>query len=125
MSPDNLQGSCAPCNFIQGSDGKLYGTAAIGGPGGGAVFTLDFGLPKSAPSIARMVPDSGTTGQKVILWGRHLLGATSVSINGAQPAAFQVNSRCLVAGVPAGATAGPVTIPPNSSFTARQSFTGQ
>jgi hypothetical protein len=117
MSPDKLQGSCAPCNFIQGSDGKLYGTAAIGGPGGGAVFSLDFGLPKP-PSITRMVPDAGSTGQKIILWGNHLLGATSVSFNGVPAAAFQVNStQAVVATVPAGATTGPVTITsPNSSL---------
>jgi uncharacterized repeat protein (TIGR03803 family) len=127
MSPGNLQGSCAPCNFIQGSDGKLYGTAAIGGPGGGAVFSLDFGLPKPAPSIARMVPDSGATGQKIILWGSHLLGATSVSFNGVPAAAFQVNStQAVVAAVPAGATTGPVTITTaNGSFTTTQSFTIQ
>src|ERR1022692_3564992 len=33
MNQYNLQGSCAPCRFVQGMDGKLYGTAAIGGPG--------------------------------------------------------------------------------------------
>jgi hypothetical protein len=53
MNRRNLQGGCAPCNFIQGIDGKLYGTAVIGGPGGGAVFSLDFGLPKPPPRVAQ------------------------------------------------------------------------
>ena len=33
MNQYNLQGSCTPCRFVQGMDGKLYGTPAIGGPG--------------------------------------------------------------------------------------------
>jgi hypothetical protein len=82
MNINNLQGSCAPCNFIQGMDGKLYGTAPTGGPGGGAVFSLDFGLPKPLPSVAQLMPASGSVGQKVLLWGSHLLGATSVKFNG-------------------------------------------
>jgi uncharacterized protein (TIGR03437 family) len=74
-----------------------------------------------------MVPDSGATGQKIILWGSHLLGATSVSFNGVPAAAFQVNStQAVVAAVPAGATTGPVTITTaNGSFTTTQSFTIQ
>jgi uncharacterized repeat protein (TIGR03803 family) len=92
MNPYNLQGSCAPCRLIQGMDGNLYGTAAIGGPGGGAVFSLDFGLPPPKPSIAQLVPSSGTVGQQILLWGGHLLGAASVTFNGVPAAAFQVNS---------------------------------
>jgi len=74
-----------------------------------------------------MVPDAGSTGQKIILWGNHLLGATSVSFNGVPAAALQVNStQAVVAAVPAGATTGPVTITsPNGSFTTTQSFTVQ
>ena len=127
MNPDNSQGSCAPCNFIQGSDGKLYGTAATGGLGGGAVFSLDFGLPKPTPFVTRMVPASGTAGQKILLWGGHLVGATAVSFNGVPAAAFQVNStQAVVATVPVGATTGPVTITTaNGSFTTTQSFTIQ
>jgi uncharacterized repeat protein (TIGR03803 family) len=127
MNPSNLQGSCAPCNFIQGSDGRLYGTAAIGGPGGGAVFSLDFGLPKPTPFITRMVPASGTAGQKILLWGGHLVGATSVSFNGVPAAAFQVNStQAVVATVPVGATTGPVTITTaGGSYTTAQELTIQ
>ena len=127
MNPHNLQGSCVPCNFIQAMDGKLYGTAAIGGPGGGAIFSLDFGLPKPKPSLAELVPPSGAVGQRVLLWGGHLLGATSVTFNGVPAAAFQVNStQAVMATVPAGATSGPVTITTaNGSVTSAQSFTIQ
>jgi uncharacterized repeat protein (TIGR03803 family) len=65
MNPSNLQGACGPCNFIQGSDGKLYGTAAIGGPGGGAVFSLDLGLPKPTPFVNRIIPATGSAGQGI------------------------------------------------------------
>jgi len=127
MNPRNQQGSCAPCNLIQAMDGKLYGTAAIGGPGGGAVFSLDFGLPKPKPAVAQLVPESGTSGQRILLWGSHLLGATSVTFNGVPAAAFQVNStQAVMATVPASATTGPVTITTaNGTVTTRQSFTVQ
>jgi len=124
MNLNNLQGGCAPCNFIQGMDGKLYGTAPGGGPGGGAVFSLDFGLPQPKPSVAQLAPSSGTVGQQILLWGGHLLGAASVTFNGVPAAAFQVNStQAVVATVPAGATTGPVTITTaNGSVTAKEDF---
>jgi uncharacterized repeat protein (TIGR03803 family) len=127
MNPRNQQGSCAPCNLIQAMDGKLYGTAAIGGPGGGAVFSLDFGLPKPKPAVAQLVPESGTSGQRILLWGSHLLGATSVTFNGVPAAAFQVNStQAVMATVPASATTGPVTITTaNGTVTSKQDFTVQ
>jgi hypothetical protein len=92
MNLNNLQGGCAPCNFIQGMDGKLYGTAPGGGPGGGAVFSLDFGLPQPKPSVAQLAPSSGTVGQQILLWGGHLLGAASVTFNGV-PAGPTARSR--------------------------------
>jgi uncharacterized repeat protein (TIGR03803 family) len=127
MNSGNLQGSCAPCNLIQAMDGKLYGTAALGGPGGGAVFSLDFGLPKPQPSVAQLIPASGTAGQRILLWGSHLLGATSVAFNGVPAAAFQVNStQAVMATVPAGATTGPVTITTaNGTVTTKQNFSIQ
>jgi len=127
MNPYNLQGSCAPCNFIQAMDGNLYGTAALGGPGGGAVFSLDFGLPKPTPGVEQLVPSSGSVGQKILFWGSHLLGATSVKFNGVPATDFQVNStQALAATVPAGATTGPVTVTTaNGKVTSRQSFTIQ
>jgi hypothetical protein len=125
MNPHNLQGGCAPCNFIQAMDGKLYGTASSGGPGGGAVFSLDFGLPKPPPSVAQLVPPSGSVGQQIMLWGSHLLGATSVTFNGVPAAAVQLNStQAVMATVPQGATSGPVTITTsNGSVTCKQNFT--
>jgi len=125
MNRYNLQGGCAPCQLMQGMDGKLYSTAAIGGPGGGAVFSLDFGLPPPPPTVSALVPSSGSVGQQVLLFGSHLLGATSVTFNGVEASAVRVNSaQAVVATVPAGATTGPVTITTaNGSHTAKESFT--
>jgi hypothetical protein len=125
MNQYNFQGLCAPCQLMQGMDGKLYGTAGIGGPGGGAVFSLDFGLPPPPPTVSALVPSSGAVGQQVLLFGSHLLGATSVTFNGVEASAVQVNSaQAVVATVPAGATTGPVTITTaNGSHTAKESFT--
>ena len=123
----NLQGRCAPCNLIQAMDGKLYGTAAIGGPGGGAVFSLDFGLPKPRPAIAQLAPSSGPVGQKVLLWGSHLLGATSVTFNGVPVTDYHVAStQALEATVPTGATSGPVTVTTaNGTVTSAEIFNVQ
>jgi len=84
-------------------------------------------LPKPRPSVAQLVPSSGTAGQQILLWGSHLLGATSVTFNGVPAAAFQVNStEAVMATVPAGAATGPVTVvTANGSVTTKQNFTIQ
>jgi hypothetical protein len=118
-------GECE-CYLIQGTDGKLYGVAIFGGTySGGTVFVLDAGLPKPSPHVAVFEPKAGPVGQKVLLWGRNLLGATAVSFNGAAAADFVVgSSQGVWAEVPGGATSGPITVTtPNGSFTTTQSFT--
>jgi uncharacterized repeat protein (TIGR03803 family) len=128
LSPGGAQGLC-PCELIQGMDGKLYGVAPFGGnyPGIGAVFSLDVGLPKPLPVISQVYPTAGPVGQKMLLWGKYLLGAKSVSFNGAPAANFSVTSgRSVHATVPPGATTGPVTITTaNGSFKTSQVFTVQ
>jgi hypothetical protein len=124
MNRDNLQGGCAPCQFLQGMDGKLYSSASTGGPGGGAVFSLDFGLPPPPPTVGALLPSSGTVGQQVMLWGSHLLGATSVTFNGVPARSVQITSaQSVLVDVPAGATTGPVTITTaNGSQTTKENF---
>jgi IPT/TIG domain len=122
------QGMCY-CELLEGMDGKLYGAAVLGGPypGGGAIFSLDIGLPKPLPVVSGLFPSAGAVGQKVILWGNYLLGATSVTFNGAPATTFLSTSKQSVqATVPAGATSGPVTVTTaNGSYTTIQSFTVQ
>lgn len=124
MNRYNFQGGCAPCQFLQGMDGKLYSTAETGGPGGGAVFSLDFGLPPPPPKLGALLPSSGAVGQQILLFGSYLLGATSVTFNGVPATSVQVTSaQTVLVDVPAGATTGPMTITTeNGSVTTKENF---
>jgi hypothetical protein len=122
----NAQDGGCPCYLIQGSDGKLYGTAFnLGLDGAGTIFVLDAGLPPPPPRIAQLRPVSGAVGQKVLLWGRDMLGATAVDFNGTPATDFVVaSSQGVWADVPSGATSGPITVTtPNGSYTTSESFT--
>ena len=114
---------------MEGMDGKLYGVTPRGGPypGVGAIFSLDIGLPKPLPVVSGLFPASAAAGQKVILWGNYLLGATSVTFNGIPATIVRSTSKqSVMATVPTGATTGPVTVTtPNGSFTTTQNFTVQ
>jgi uncharacterized repeat protein (TIGR03803 family) len=128
LNDTDVQGKC-PCYMVEGMDGKLYASAPLGGPypGYGVVFSLDIGLPKPVPLVSGLYPASGAVGQRVLLWGNWLLGATSVTFNGVPASAVSVTSvQTVYATVPAGATTGPVTITTaNGSYTTTQSFTVQ
>ena len=122
---DQSLGDCE-CRVVQGSDGKLYGAAYEGGTyQGGTIWVLDAGLPPPKPWIGSAIPQAGAVGQRVLLWGRNLLGATAVSFNGTTAEHFGVaSSQGVWAWVPIGATTGPITVTtPNGSFTTTQSFT--
>jgi hypothetical protein len=128
MDVAGSQGQCG-CILVEGMDGKLYAVAAGGGnyPGVGAIFSLDIGLPRPQPAVTGLYPPSGAVGQKVILWGNYLLGASAVSFNGTPATSYKSTSvQSVYATVPSGATTGPVTITTaNGSYTTTQSFTVQ
>ena len=118
-------GSYPAAPLTQGSDGRLYGTAAFGGAyNAGLIFSIGFGLPKPLPVVARLQPSSGSAGAPVLIAGQNLLGATSVSFHGTA-ATFEVaGSGYVRTSVPAGATSGPVTVvTPNGSVTSSANFT--
>lgn len=96
-------------------------------PGNGAVFSLNIGLPKPKPMVSGLYPATGPAGTKVLLWGNYLLGATSVTFNGAPASAINVTSvQSVIATVPPDATTGVVTITTaNGSFTTTTDFTVQ
>ena len=122
-----VTGECE-CWIIQGSDGKLYGTAVGEGTYQlGTIFSLDLGLPPPKPHIGLFEPASEAVGKWVLLWGSNLLGATAVSFNGTPATKFAVaSSQGVFAEVPSGATSGPITITtPNGASTSKQSFTVQ
>jgi hypothetical protein len=126
FSPSNgaTQGLC-PCRLIQGSDGKIYGSALGGGPGGfGVVFSLDVGLPAPAPQALKFAPQSGPAGTRVRIWGNNLLGASVEfgGVPGGKVAAAGPNY--LWATVPDGAPSGPITVTtPGGTSTTPASFT--
>ena len=123
LSP--TQGSCE-CQLIQGSDGKLYGVAENGATyGGGTVFVLDAGLPPPKPHVGLFVPQAGSAGQRILLWGGSLLGATAVAFNGTAATQFKVASnQGIWVNVPLGATTGPISVTtPNGTCVTTQSFT--
>jgi uncharacterized repeat protein (TIGR03803 family) len=102
---DDGQGPTA--SPVQGTSGKIYGTATFGGAyEDGTFFSLALGL---EPFI-KTLPTSGVVGANVNILGNNLVGTTSVTFNGVE-AAFTVKSDTYIkATVPAGASTGGVSV---------------
>jgi hypothetical protein len=115
-----------PCNLVQGTDGRIYRISYYQNTYG-TFFVLDLALPKPPPFVPFFVPQSGETGQQVLLWGRNLLAASSVSFYGTPATSFSVaSSQGIWVSVPVGASTGPITVTtPNGSYTTSQIFTVQ
>ncbi len=113
--------------LIQGSDGRIYGTAASGGRYGlGTIFALDIGLPKPAPQALRFSPARGSPGDKIRIWGYNLLEASVTFNNVAAASASNSGPNYVWAIVPSGATTGPITVTtPGGTSTTAASFTVQ
>jgi uncharacterized repeat protein (TIGR03803 family) len=127
MNP-RQDGGCT-CYLTQGSDGVIYGAAAIDGLNiyeTGSFFALDAGLPKPQPSAAYFTPQAGPAGTRVRIWGNYLLSA-SVSFNGTPGTDVAGSGPNYVwATVPAGASSGPITVTtPGGTVTTTTSFTVQ
>ncbi|HXJ92025.1 MAG TPA: choice-of-anchor tandem repeat GloVer-containing protein [Terriglobia bacterium] len=106
--------------LFQSTSGAFYGMAYGGGINNdGTIDTLDLGL---GPFL-RTVPAYGKVGQRVLVLGNNLSGATSVAFNGT-PAKFTVASSTLITAlVPAGATTGPVQVTtPSGTLTSNVRF---
>ncbi len=89
--------------------GAAAGPVSVTTPGGtasGPSFTVT--LPR--PAISSFTPSSGGVGTAVTVTGSNFNGATQVAFNGV-PAAFTViSSSAIVAGVPSGASTGPISV---------------
>jgi hypothetical protein len=90
----------------------MAGTAIEGGSGGlGTVFRIDQGLAPPLPVIGYLSPASVAPNSSVIIAGQHLLGVTAVSFNGvAAETVASLGPNYVEAGVPLGATSGPLTV---------------
>jgi len=119
-----------PQGVIQGADGKLYGVAAVcgvdsqGHEASGAIFTVDAGLAPPQSVIATFTPASGKINSQVTIRGDHFVGTTAVSLNGVKAAFKVLNTKFIIATVPAGASTGPITVTnAGGKSISRQSFT--
>ena len=95
-------GANTPVDLDTGPDGSLYYLEH-----GTRVGRISF---RSTPTVSGFGPSSGPAGQRVVIDGTYLAGATSVTFNG-RPATFSVVwDTKLVATVPAGATDGQIQV---------------
>ena len=99
--------------LMQATNGQFYGTTYGGGiensdcsSGCGTVFGLSTGM---SPFVETL-PTSGRAGQSVVILGNNLTGSTQVSFNGTSATFKVVSPTEIRTSVPAGATAGKVTV---------------
>jgi len=92
---------------MQHTNGDFYGTTSAGGTSGfGTVFSLSAGL----PAFVETIPAAGRLGAAVRILGTDLMGATSVTFNGAAAVFDVVSSTEITTTVPAGASSGKVQV---------------
>jgi uncharacterized repeat protein (TIGR03803 family) len=101
-----IDGSDPWQSLMQHTNGKLYGTTAIGPIGlGGSVFSLDVG----APPFVLAQPNIGKAGGTIGLFG-DFTGVTSVTFNGVTASISGTGTTFRVATIPAGPATGLIKI---------------
>ena len=104
---DRTDGESPYGGLVQASNGIFYGTTEYGGINtDGTVFSLSMGL---GPFV-KTLPTRGTVGEKVIIQGTNLIGATAVTFNGSAAVFTVVSKTEITTVVPTGATSGKVTV---------------
>jgi uncharacterized repeat protein (TIGR01451 family) len=92
-------------------DGISSGPIRVTTPAGSSVSAQNFILTGFAPTIEDFEPASGPPGTRVVVQGARFFGATAVTFNGTNAAAFEVVADSqLHAVVPAQATTGPIRV---------------
>ena len=88
------------------------GAATLAGAGASTSTTSVATLVPMVPVVDALAPGSGAPGQAVAVTGSGFAGVVAVLFNGVPAASFAVQSpnRLMVATVPPGATAGPVSV---------------
>jgi hypothetical protein len=113
---NGANGGTPEASVVQAADGKIYGTAILGGTvasnktAEGTVWRLDAGLPAPAAAVAAFTPTSGVVGSKVTIRGSNFIGTTAVTFNGLSAAFKVLNVQFITATVPVGATSGSITV---------------
>ncbi len=96
-----------PGSLVQETNGKLYGTASLGGAiGNGTIFSFSLGL----DAFVKTQTASGNVGEAVEILGTNLTGATRVTFNGVAATFTVLSSSEISTTIPAGATTGPVQV---------------
>ena len=105
------------------SSGPITVTTPSGTATSATSYTVIPGLP--APGIVGFSPSYGLPGSTVVITGTNLTGATAVSFNGVNAAAFTVNSATQIsATVSTAATTGPIGVTtPSGTATSGAGFT--
>jgi uncharacterized repeat protein (TIGR03803 family) len=117
---DHSDGNYPDGGLFQGTNGIFYGATSQGAPSNnGTIYSLMMGL---SPFI-EAVPAAGRVGTPVLILGAGLIGASSVTFNGAA-ASFTVESASAIrTNVPTGATSGPIqVVTPGGTLTSNVSF---
>lgn len=121
---DATHGALAEATPMQHTNGLIYGvTERGGGPGGtrdeGVVYSLNKGLPPFVMLMTRW----GTSGQTVEILGNGLAGTSAVKFGGGTASFTVVSDNYMTAVVPAGGTAGFVTVTtPSGTLTSSKKF---
>jgi uncharacterized repeat protein (TIGR03803 family) len=104
---EDTDGNDPSGGLLQATSGLLYGATYSGGVSGeGTIFSLDAGF---SPFV-RTVPAQRKVGQRVMVLGTNLTGATSVTFNGTAATFTVVSPSLITTTVPTGATIGPVQV---------------
>ena len=113
----------------QGMDGNFYGAIrAVADPNSssyeGGIYSLATGLTPPPPVVSVLTPSSGAAGSTVLLYGDHLLGATSVTFGGLAAQLQVLGVNLVSAVVPAGATSSKISVTTsNGTGTSAKPFT--
>jgi hypothetical protein len=104
----SLLGSTPPSSpLFQDPDGGFYGLTQFGGERDSGTFDR---LTVDAPQLVALQSPLGPVGFSLGILGKGFKGATAVAFNGVAATFTVVNDTYLTAAVPAGATAGYVTV---------------
>jgi uncharacterized repeat protein (TIGR03803 family) len=105
--PDCVDGSDGFAGLTQGTNGTIYGAAALGGSSDyGVIFSLSMGL---GPFVETQT-SSAKVGATVYILGNNLTGATKVSFDGTPATIALDTSSAIATKVPAGAATGTLTV---------------
>lgn len=96
--------------LLQHTNGKFYGNTSGNSLGGAVFYSFDMGL----KPFVQMVLSAGPVGSTVEILGQGFTGASSVKFNGTSATFKVISDTYLTAKVPAGATAGGVSVATSS-----------